>query len=139
VNGAGSGEAIFRLEDLTTNQFVIQELTTSVFGFKPTALVSQTAGLSAGHSYLFTWGMAAISDARVDFFTNRPDVAADLSGTGHLFIDVLTPGESLAFNSGHNYATAVTPLPPSSIMMLTGLGGLGFVAFRRKRAQLRPA
>lgn len=133
--GGGYGESIFRLEDQTTNQFVIQELKADADQSQLTDTVSQTAFLSAGHSYIFTWGMAAIADARVDFFSNHPDVSADLSNTGHLFIDVLTAGESLTFNSGYNYAsnaTAVTPLPPSWMMMLTSLGGLGFLAFRRK-------
>ncbi len=132
--GAGRGEAILRLQDMTTNSFVIDQMETLVNVTHPTVLVSQTAGLSAGHSYLFTWGMAAIADARVDFLTNRPDVAADLSGTGHLFIDVLTAGESLTFTSGHNYATnAVTPIPAALPLFVSGLGVLGVLGWRRKK------
>ena len=77
--------------------------------------------------------MEAFADTMLNFLTNRPDSAADLSGTGHLYIDVQTPGGVLTFASGHNYSSsAVTPLPPSSIMMLSALGGLGFLGYRRR-------
>jgi hypothetical protein len=55
--------------------------------------------------------------------------AADFSSTGHLFVDVLTPGGELSTLSGHDYSSPV-PVPASVWLFGTALGLLGL---RRKR------
>jgi hypothetical protein len=136
--GVGTGDSIFRLQDLGSSA----QYTLSVFAWElnPDSTQTMLVSLEAGHSYRTYWSMKATADARVDFFNNRPNVTADLSGTGHLFIDVLTPGGSIAFDSGYDYRTAaVTPVPATLPLFLSALGGLGLVAYRRKKAIRRTA
>ena len=61
---------------------------------------------------------------------------ADLAHTGTLHIDVLTPGGSLTYLSGSNYASIANGVPEASTwaMSLLGFAGVGFVAYRRKSA-----
>lgn len=133
--GAGSGQAVLRVQDLTTPSLTVNDLTTlvneSISSSTQTALVT----LAANHQYSLSWSMKALADTMVNFLTNRPDATADLSGTGHLYIDVLTPGGTLTFASGHNYSSSIvatTPLPPSLILMLSALGAFGFLGYRRR-------
>lgn len=133
----GEGHSALWIEDLTTNQFVVHDMEANVYSFQPTDTRTQLVTLSAGHQFELSWSMEAIAIAKVDFFTNQPSASADLSNTGHAFLDDLTPGTSLVFDSGHDYSTnalpvAATPLPSSLGMMLIGACGFGFAAARRR-------
>jgi hypothetical protein len=129
----GHGQAVLRVQDLSNFFVPIDDLTTLVNETFSSQTKNALVTLSANHQYSLSWSMEAFADTMLNFLTNRPDSSADLSGTGHLYIDVQTPGGVLTFASGHNYSSsAVTPLPPSSIMMLSALGGLGFLGYRRR-------
>jgi len=135
-SGAGSGEAVLRVYDLATFAVPINDLTTLVNETFPSNEQAALVTLTAGHHYSLFWTMKALADTTVGFGFDRPNATADLSGTGHLYIDVTTPGGVLTFESGHDYSStsvvATTPLPPSFVLMISALGGLGFVGTRRK-------
>jgi hypothetical protein len=133
--GAGSGKAVLRVQDINYLQPpVVNDLTTLASEYFPDQTSSALVYLGANQQYALSWGMTAFADANAGGVAYpHPDVMADLSGTGHLYADIVTPGGILTFASGHNYSsTAVTPLPPSSFMMLSALGGLGFLGYRRR-------
>jgi hypothetical protein len=135
-SGAGSGEAVLRVQDLGNFAVAVDDLTTLVNETFSSNTRTALVTLTAGHEYSLSWSMKALADTMVDFFTNRPNATADLSNTGHLYIDVVTPGGKLTFASGHNYSSspvAATPLPPSFVLMLSALGGFGLLAARRRR------
>jgi hypothetical protein len=140
-SGGGQGEALFYLFDnaggaaqVTQNPFVCCDAT----GPFTTSVRTTDFILLANHSYFFSWSMAARADAVSPNGGTSHDsfsTSADLSGTGHLYIDVETPGGSLSFLSGHDYSTnAVSSVPEPSTwaMMLLGFAGLGIMAYRRK-------
>ena len=135
-SGNGTGESILRVINLTTGSFVISQLEAIVAQTFPTTTVTSTVTLLAGDTYLFDWSMEATAASRVDFLTDNPNSSADLSDTGHLNIDVLTPGGSLNFLSGTDYssnAVSTTPLPATLPLFAGGLGFVGYLAKRRKK------
>jgi hypothetical protein len=88
--------------------------------------------------YTFLWSLEARAAAVADLFSVTPSQTADASNTGHLFFDVLTPGASLTFLSGHDYSSSLaeplaTPLPAALPLFATGLGALGLLGWRRKK------
>jgi hypothetical protein len=133
--GGGTGDGVFSLFDNAGGSSSL-DLNTFVFGSKLTDVKTGTVTLFADHSYLFAWSMAARADAiSPNFDHGDKQVLADLSGTGHLYIDVLTPGGSLSFLSGHDYgsnAVGAVPEPSTWAMMLLGFVGVGFMFYRRK-------
>jgi hypothetical protein len=56
-----------------------------------------------------------------------PSSIADVAHTGRLFFDPMTPGEPLAFLSGHDYV----PEPEMGAMLRSGLAWVGLLARRR--------
>ena len=73
------------------------------------------------------------ADARsvTDNFGTYPSALADLSHTGRLTIDVLTPGGSLSFLSGTDYRSSppVSGVPEASAwaMLVLGFAGIGLM------------
>lgn len=57
---------------------------------------------------------------------------ADVSNTGHLYVDVLSANASVVGASGHLYATAAIPEPETYALMLAGLAAVTAVARRRR-------
>jgi hypothetical protein len=133
VLGAATGTVIFNLQGPSI--FIINDvisLSENNFSGKSTYDLSLNPG-----NYLFNWSMEADAGAG-----NNPGLvassSADLSHTGTLTIDAVTPGASLAFLSGHDYsssseAISATPLPAALPLFATGLGALGLLGWRRKR------
>jgi hypothetical protein len=65
------------------------------------------------------------------FFSNNLltiSLAADLYDVKVLFNETMSSGEGFSFDYA---AVSTTPLPPSWTMMLIGLAGLGFFAYRQ--------
>jgi hypothetical protein len=57
---------------------------------------------------------------------------ADYSNTVHFYLDALTPGANTVSTSGYDYAMAAAVPEPASLWTLGA--GLGFLAWRRRRA-----
>src|SRR6185312_5912969 len=96
-SGAGHGQAVLRVLDLTNSVLAVNDLTTLVNETFSSQTKNALVTLSADHQYSLSWGMTAFADANLDNSFPHPDVTADLSGTGHLYIDVMTPGGVLTF------------------------------------------
>jgi hypothetical protein len=138
-SGGSTGTVNFSLEDETTNQFVFADQ--GLFAYRLSSSSSKTTDvtLSAGNTYLFNWSMEADVSAGVDQLDSfGASSTADLAHTGTLHIDVLTPGGSLTFFSGSNYSSTPGAIPEASTwaMSVLGFAGIGFMAYRRKRAIL---
>jgi hypothetical protein len=136
-SGGATGTVNFSLEDETTNQFVFADQ--GLFAYRLSSSSSKTTDvtLSAGNTYLFNWSMEADASAGVDQLDSfGASSTADLAHTGTLHIDVLTPGGSLTYLSGSNYASIANGVPEASTwaMSLLGFAGVGFMAYRRKSA-----
>ena len=120
----GGAGFTFLFDDITTNQLLI------------TGGGSQDISLQPG-DYTFLWALSARADAGADNFAVIPFETADASNTGRLFFDVLTPGGSLTFLSGHDYSSSLaesaTPIPAALPLFASGLGALGLLGWRRKR------
>jgi hypothetical protein len=76
--------------------------------------------LPAGHTFLFNWTMEAEANSGSDDYSALPSSSADLSHTGRLTIDALTPGGGpLAFLSGTDYRSSpnvsAAPEPSTTI------------------------
>jgi hypothetical protein len=134
--GAGVGFGLFSLYDINANGFVVHDFQLFVDSLNPVSTQTFNLTLQAGESYLFNWSMQADANSGSDKFGSSPFASADLSHTGRLTIDVLTPGESLTFLSGTDYssspAVSAVPEPSTWAMMLLGFAGVGFMAYRRK-------
>jgi len=133
-SGNATGQAIFSLEDLSTNQFVFSDQRLFVYSLSSSLSRTTDVTLAAGHSFLFNWSMEADASAGIDQFGAWGPSTADLAHTGTLNINVLTPNASLSFLSGANYSsiTDAVPEPSTWAMMLLGFAGIGFTAYRRK-------
>jgi hypothetical protein len=89
--------------------------------------------------YTFLWALSVQAEAVADNFAIIQSQTADASNTGRLFFDVLTPGGSLTFLSGHDYSSLAagpsfeTPLPAALPLFASGLGAFGLLSWRRKR------
>jgi hypothetical protein len=131
--GGGNGWVVFNLENLNTNTFVIND---RIFLTADNASSSITRDLFLGAGdYLFNWSMEADAQSGSSAGGVAASSTADLSNTGRLTIDALTPGASLTFLSGANYssdAVSAVPEPSTWAMMLLGFAGVGFMACRRK-------
>jgi hypothetical protein len=72
------------------------------------------------------------------FFSNNNLLAIQLAGGLNnvqiAFNETMSGGEGFSFNFG-TVSPSATPLPPAWTMMLMGIAGFGFVAFRRKSKQ----
>jgi hypothetical protein len=129
---AGISFALFQ----THNNSPILNTGVGVDSTGPSASFSDDLLLQPG-DYLFLWTMSATARSVADVISVLPSQTADASNTGRLFFDVLTPGDSLTFLSGHDYSSSVavsaTPLPAALPLFATGLGALGLLGWRRKR------
>ena len=141
------GYVHFNLYSYAANGLLIRDQQLFVYGADPVFTggigksadsVTSNLTLDAG-TYLIDWSMEARASAVVGSpynFGNFPSALIDLSHTGTLHIDVLTPGEHLTFWSGADYRSdpSVSAVPETSTwaMMILGFAGLGFMAHRRK-------
>jgi PEP-CTERM motif len=134
--GGGTGAAAFDLFDQTSNTFAVYDSELFTFIGNPSSSNPIDVLLLAGHTYVFDWTMEADASSGSDQFSRVAASSADLSHTGLLTIDVLTPGEGLTFLSGADYRAGASvggvPEPSTWAMMILGFAGLGFTAYRRK-------
>jgi hypothetical protein len=140
------GYVHFNLYSYAANGLLIRDQQLFVYGADPVFTggigksadsVTSNLTLDAG-TYLIDWSMEARASAVVggNFGHDFPSASIDLSHTGTLHINVLTPGEHLTFWSGADYRSdpSVSAVPEASTwaMMILGFAGLGFMAHRRK-------
>lgn len=88
--------------------------------------------LLGGSNISYTHVVSAFASAS----NGNATASANAMNTSLLFFDVLTPGVSIVWNSGHDYSSApVSAVPePSSLLFLgTGLAGLATRRLRRKK------
>jgi len=134
--GASAGYGHFNLYNLSTHQFVVYDWQTFVDPGHPVSSFTYDGTLEAGATYIFDWSMRADARSVTDNFGTYPSALADLSHTGRLTIDVLTPGGSLSFLSGTDYRSSppVSGVPEASTwaMLVLGFAGIGLTAYRRK-------
>jgi len=136
---AGISFALFQ----THNNIPVLNASVGVDSTAPSASSSNDLLLQPG-DYLFLWTMSATARSVADVISVIPSQTADASNTGRLFFDVLTPGDSLTFLSGHDYSSfaagpsSETPLPAALPLFASGLGALGLLGWRRKRKDVAP-
>jgi hypothetical protein len=128
--GGGTGSVVFNLQ--FGNSFLIQD---SPF------LTDQNSSSTVVHDfvlqpgdYLFNWSMEADAQSGSSAGGTVASSTADLSNTGRLTIDAITPGVTLTFLSGANYSSdgvGAVPEPSTWAMMILGFCGIGFMAYRR--------
>jgi len=130
------GYGNFSLFALGAHSVIIDDQKLLVYDGHPTQSVAFDLTLYAGETYIFDWSMRADARSTSGRNGNYPSATTDLSHTGRLTIDVLTPGGSLSFFSGADYRSdpSVSAVPETSTwaMMILGFAGVGFMAYRRK-------
>ena len=131
-----AGYGNFNLYALGTHSFVLYDQQLFVYGGHPGQSATYDLTLYAGETYIFDWAMRADARSFSGRNGNYPSATTDLSHTGRLTIDVLTPGGSLSFLSGADYRSdpSVSAVPEASTwaMMILGFGGVGLMAYRRR-------
>ncbi|SDJ61090.1 MULTISPECIES: PEPxxWA-CTERM sorting domain-containing protein [Bradyrhizobium] len=142
--GGGTGATAFNLDDLTTNSLAVYDSELFTYKNSPSSSYTMNVLLPAGHTFLFNWTMEAEADSGSSEYSALPSSSADLSHTGRLTIDVLTPGGgSLTFLSGTDYRSSPNvsdvPEPSTWAMMILGFAGVGFMAYRRRKQSAEPS
>lgn len=75
-----------------------------------------------GDELFFHLGM----EVTVSGSTMYPFSRADYGNSAHFYLDFQEPGVVFNSNSGHNYSSAaVVPIPPTVLLLGTGIAGLG--------------
>jgi hypothetical protein len=134
--GMGRGEVVFNLEDVTAHSFVFNNYWVGVDKNAPSAVSTFDSILVANHSYAFNWSMFAEAQSGNNTYTTYGPSTTDLSHSGYLTIDVLTPNESLTFLSGTDYRSMTDAVPEASTwaMMILGFAGVGMMTYRRRKS-----
>ena len=104
--------------------------------FKPTGNYDFTASLIAGHAIRFTVTLVASVFSNADAFGEINGPATIIADYSHSLTYFITGGgPNLIGGSGHNYAVAptTTPLPGTTLLLVTGLGLLAGVGVARQR------
>ena len=136
-----SGGLELRVEDFTTDQFVIDTSFDLLGDIFPDHTISDSVFLQAGHTYVLFAAFEALAGTAANFSDTAFQSKADMSNTGQLFIDA--PAGSFTTISGHDYSTDAgvgggvsgVPEPSTWAMLLIGFAGLGFAArYRMARA-----
>jgi hypothetical protein len=100
LGGGAAGYGHFDLINLSANQFVVYDKKLFVYSGNPVSSFSYDLTLEAGATYVFDWSMRADARSVTERYSFYPSALADLSHTGRLTIDVLTPGGgALAFSA----------------------------------------
>ena len=107
--------------------------------FDTSYLYTQDFTINSGdalHFYMELYASAATTNK--DYSTTYLSVA-DVSHTGRMFFDILTPGATFSSYSGHDYGSlaappAAAPEPATWAMMILGFGGIAVSLRRGRRA-----
>jgi hypothetical protein len=135
AGGIGGSSAYLQTANFMFNAgstpFVVDLLGNTSLG---TGFDSATFQISDNGNLVLSQSFANLASAQA-FFSNNNLLAIQLAGGLNsvqlAFSEMMSGGEGFGFN----YAAAsvsATPLPPAWTMMLIGIAGLGFVAYRRK-------
>jgi hypothetical protein len=135
---AGGGGTV----DLVLFRNGVHVITPQEFSLGPTVtsldITDNLGTVRVGDHFSFYFQIQAGAGVRDDFPSYVPfTTAADMSNTGELFLDVLTPGVTFDSVSGHDYSTDAAiptdvPEPGSMGLMLAALVGVG--SLRRRKA-----
>jgi len=130
----GTADATFDFV-LSDNNVFLGERTAFLYSGQPTVSLTWDLTVFGGDILFFGMDMRAegvsTNDGALVF-----NSTADVSHTGRLFLDVLTPGADFVSNSGTNYsssASASAPEPGSALLLVCSLLGLALFAFQRSR------
>ncbi len=94
---------------------------TQVLTFNPGTQVGLAGEIAGGCTAWLGWGAPPAS------------ASCSFSGSGPLYMDVLTSGGGYTAQSGTLYpTTSPVPEPESYVILLSGLGLIGLIAYRRK-------
>ncbi|OYY60645.1 MAG: hypothetical protein B7Y50_06725 [Hydrogenophilales bacterium 28-61-11] len=140
VGGLFFGGATFTALSEATAQLLVSNPTlgvivdthTMINKYDPQNIVStDITGLRVGDSFDMLMKLHVSANAISPDPANMKAVA-DVSNTGHLYVDVLSANASVVGASGHLYATAApVPEPETYALMLAGLAAVTAVARRR--------
>lgn len=123
----------FNLYSRTTNSFVLNDEQLFVYEGHPSQSETYSLSLSPG-DYLFDWSMRGEATSANGRFGSFPSATIDLSHTGTLAVNVLTPGEYVTFLSGSSYGQSILSAVPEAAtwtMMILGFVAVGAMARRR--------
>jgi hypothetical protein len=111
--------------------FVIDLLSSASLG---TGFDSATFQILDNGNLVDSQSFADLASAQAFFFNNLIDIqlGAGLNNVQLAFNETMSGGEGFSFDYG-TASVSATPLPPTWTMMLIGLAGFGFVAYRRKK------
>jgi hypothetical protein len=96
-----------------------------------TQTTSLTITCNSGTGVCFT--LDEILNLQAQALGNGVTAQVDASNTNEIFIDVLTPGGTLAAASGVNYSSTSTPEPATGGLLLAGFAAV--FTFRRRHAR----
>jgi hypothetical protein len=136
-SGDGEADAHLVLGDGTATLLNISRF---IWAPNPSLRFTQDFLIEAGDQLSFSLQVITSADSANDSFSAEPHSSADVSHTGRLFLDVLTPGGTFVSLSGHNYASNaanVVPEPPTWALMLLVFGALGAVVRAKPRDSAR--
>jgi hypothetical protein len=143
-SGAADADVSFILQDGLDPLVNVSGFGGFLSPLNPSYLYTQDFTIMSGDALHFYMDLYANAETSNKGFTSTDISAADVSHTGHLFFDILTPGATFASYSGHDYASLAAPPPgvpePATwAMAILGFGGIGLQMRRDRRRSAWPA
>jgi hypothetical protein len=136
AGGIGGSLAYHQSANFTLNAtgvpFLIDLISNTSLG---TGFDSATFKVSDNGNLIINQSFANLFSAQAFFSDNNLlaiQLAGGLNNIQLAFNETMSGGEGFSFDYG-TASVSATPLPPAWTMMLIGLAGFGFVAYRRQR------
>lgn len=114
---AGDGEADAHLV-LGNGTATLLNISPFIWAPRPSLRFTQDFFVEAGDQLSFYLQVITSANSANDGFSAEPHSSADVSNTGRLFLDVVTPGGTFTSLSGHNYASVASSVPEPSTFVL---------------------